>query len=147
MQGLFRLSSLLNSWSDVNWVFGFQKEDSYLFCTSCLCVVGQADMGMSLQVSLPVYCHFKLALLVCIGLSALGACPAQGEHGCLKTSPFLEGGIHSLPECLFTCTFTLWVNKHLTWGKCKSLSSARCSAPLEIFPGIWLWHCKGKFLS
>lgn len=103
--------------------------------------LGKIDI--SLQASLPAYSHFKLALWVCIGWSALGACPAQGEHGCLKTSPFLKG-LHSLSECLFTCTFILWVYKHLSWGKCKRLSSARCSALLEVFPGMCLWHCKGS---
>lgn len=101
-------------------------------------------MGISFQASLPVYCHFKLSLLVCIGCWALRACSAQGEHSCSKTSPFLKGGINALSECLFTCTFTLWVYKYLTWGKYKSLSSARWSAPLEIFPGMWPWHCKGS---
>ncbi|KAL2302191.1 hypothetical protein Nmel_009609 [Mimus melanotis] len=93
-------------------------------------------MSISLQASLPVYCDFKLTLLVCTGWSALGACPAQGEHGCSKISPFLKGGIYSLSECLFTCTFTFWVYEHLTWGKYKSLSSARCTASLEVFPGM-----------
>lgn len=46
-----------------------------------------------------------------------------------------------MSECLFTCTFTLWVYKHLTWGKCKSLSSARCSAPLEV---CWLPALQGE---
>lgn len=117
-------------------ISGFQKEDSNVSPICVLCVRHElGKMGISLQAPLPVYCHFKLAHLVCIGWSALGACPAQGEHGCSKTSPFLKGGMHPLSECFFICTFTLWVYKHVTWGKYKSLRSARCSAPLKSSQG------------
>lgn len=127
-----------------NECFDFKRKSPICF-VSPVCALWVrhelGKMGISLQASLPVYCHFQLALLVCVGWSALGACPAQGEHGCSKTSPFLKGGIHSLSECLFTCTFILWVYKHLTRGKCKSLSSARCSALLQV---CWLPAAEGR---
>lgn len=107
--------SLLNSWSAVKWVNFKRKTPIHSVSPVCVLWVRHelGKMDISLQASLPAYCHFKLALWVCIGWSALGACPAQGEHGCLKTSPFLKG-IDSLSECLFTCTFILWVYKHLS---------------------------------
>lgn len=72
-----------------------------VFCLS-VCVLWVrhelGKMGISFQASLPVYCHFKLSLLVCIGCSALRACSAQGEHSCSKTSPFLKGGLNALSD-------------------------------------------------
>ena len=139
-----RASCLLNSWSVIKQMFDFERnsplwyvspvrvlwvrhellEDGYLLAGFSACL-------LSLH---------TVALLARAGEPSLEDCPAQGENGCPKTSPFLkEGGMHSLSECLFICTFTLWVYKCLTcfcWGKCKSRSPARVlPAPQEA---CWL---------